>query len=357
MVLVEHAQLLVPPISTPDIPGAGFARWVLFEHTPLRILDVGRPAVLFFFVLSGYVLTHALLRWGSPGLLAFAAQRSIRLMLPVAASVLLSVGLYLVFFDADVLPDLRDRILNTWLEPPTVAQILGNALLLSTSEDLRLNIPLWSLVQEWRLTVLMPLVLLFRERPLQVVVIAAMVMLAGQMLGAREDEIQLGADLRGSIASTLYFALPIGIGAALAVAGEFPQLGARERILLGTLVLVMFSVKSDLGTYIGSAVLIVIAQQPGILQRSLRRPTMVLLGTLSFSLYLVHVPVLVASMYALHGAAPPVVAASIGALLALPAAALMRATIEKPSQRLGRWAENHLAAHGLPAIMSRKARR
>ncbi len=49
------------------------------------MLEFGRPAVLFFFVLSGYVLTRALLRNGSPGLLAFAAQRTIRLMLPAPA--------------------------------------------------------------------------------------------------------------------------------------------------------------------------------------------------------------------------------------------------------------------------------
>ena len=340
MVLIEHAQQLVPPVPTPALPGAGFLRWLLFEHTPLRILDLGRPAVLFFFVLSGYVLTRALLVSGSPGLFAFAVQRSIRLMLPAGASVLLSVGLYLVFFDPDALPELRNRTLHTWHEPPTVVQLISSTLLLA---DLALNIPLWSLVQEWRLTVLLPLVLLLRGRLLHLLVLACALMLAGQVLGARENQIQLADGLRGSAASTLYFALAIGTGAALALAGPQRALGRGERALLLALAALLFSMKSDLATYAGSVILIVVAQEPGAFQRLLRRPVAVWLGRISFSLYLIHVPILVAAVYALHGTAPPLAAAVIGAALALPAAALMRVAVEEPSRRLARRAERRLS--------------
>src|SRR3954449_12674783 len=46
--------------------------YILSAHTPLRSFFFGRAPVLFFFVLSGFVLTRSLLRHGSPGLLTFA---------------------------------------------------------------------------------------------------------------------------------------------------------------------------------------------------------------------------------------------------------------------------------------------
>lgn len=352
LVLLQHAQLLLPPLPTPGFPGAGFLRWVLTEHTPLRILETGRGAVLFFFVLSGFVLTRALMRSGSPGLLAFAVQRSLRLMLPVAASVLLSVALYLLIFDPAALPALRDRTLLTWLEPPSIGQVIGNILLLSTADELRLNIPLWSLVHEWRLTVLLPVILLFRGRVLLLLALATSIMLMGQMLGAREDEIQLGEDLRGSVASSLYFALPVGLGAALALAGPMPAIGQGRRAVLLLIAVVLFSMKSDLAIYAGSVILIVVAQEEGSFRRFLRSAPLVWLGRVSFSLYLVHVPILVACVHALHGTAPPAVAAALGSLLALAAAALMRWAVEEPSRRLARRVEKRLSRRaGSNAVM------
>jgi peptidoglycan/LPS O-acetylase OafA/YrhL len=344
MVLIEHAQQLIPPIATPAVPGAGFLRWLLFEHTPLRILEVGRPAVLFFFVLSGYVLTRALLASGSPGLLAFAAQRSIRLILPVGASLLLSAALYHLVFDPRVVAELGDRALHTWLEPPTTGQLVRSALLVATAGELGLNIPLWSLVQEWRLTVLLPLVLLFRGRALQLLLLACALMLAGQILGAREDAAQLGHDLRASVASTLYFTLAVGAGVATALLGPALVPAQGQRTLLLALGAILFSMKSDLAIYAGSAILIVVAQEPGAFQQVLRRPVMVWLGRISFSLYLVHVPVLVAVAHALHGLVPPFTIAVLGGALALPAAALMRVAVEEPSRRLARRVERMLSS-------------
>jgi peptidoglycan/LPS O-acetylase OafA/YrhL len=69
---------------------------------------------------------------------------------------------------------------------------------------------------------------------------------------------------------------------------------------------------------------------------------MVWLGRVSFSLYLVHVPVLVATAYALNGVVSSLVVVTAGALLAFPAAVLMRAMAEEPARRLARRAERAL---------------
>ena len=58
------------------------------------LISAGQLGVDLFFVLSGYVLTLALLRQRGPvSPITWAARRTLRLLPPVAASVLLSAGL------------------------------------------------------------------------------------------------------------------------------------------------------------------------------------------------------------------------------------------------------------------------
>src|SRR5918998_5493583 len=132
LVLLQHARVMGLDPRPFDNPLLERGVHMVMHFSPFRVLEFGRGAVLFFFVLSGYVLTRALLRNGSPGLLAFAAQRSIRLMLPVAASVLLSAGLYaLVLGDAALLPaELRGRTIDTWHVAPGLLDILRESALL-----------------------------------------------------------------------------------------------------------------------------------------------------------------------------------------------------------------------------------
>ncbi len=342
LVLVHHAVQMVPPLPTPDILGLGWLRWVTLNFTPLRVAEAGRPAVLFFFALSGYVLTRALLRSGSPGLAAFAAQRSIRLMLPAAASVALCIGLYQVFFNPAVPKPLT---LYTWLTPPTAWEAAVNALLLARSEEMRLNIVLWSLAHEWRLTLLLPLVLLFRGRLASLAALILLAVALGLVGGAEENRVLIGHTWPHTLAATLYFAAGIGGGVLLALwRPQVPTLTREQALAAGLACMALFSMASDIAAYAGSALLIVLAQQPGALRQALRTAPLLWLGRVSFSLYLVHVPVLVATLHALHGALDPLAVAAIGSVLALPAASVMHRLVEAPSRGLARRAERRLAS-------------
>ncbi|WP_439550012.1 acyltransferase family protein [Falsiroseomonas sp.] len=354
-VLVHHALQLIPRYETPAIAGAGWLRYTMTQLTPLRIVEMGRPAVLFFFVLSGYVLVRALLRNGSPGLGAFAAQRTIRLGLPVAVSVLLSVVLYAAFAEPALPAEWRERSLFTWLEPPTAGQIVSNIALMADNDDMRLNVVLWSLVHEWRMSLLLPLVLLFRGRVALFIAAVLALMAIGIMGGATENRVLLGPQLHSTVAASFYFAGGIGTGAALALAlgQDVPRLSPQAMIAAGMATLALFSMSSDLPVYAASALLIVIARQPGWLRDALRSPVLVGLGAISFSLYLVHVPVLVATMHALHDEWPPEAMAAFATLLALAAALPMYRFVEVPSRRLARRVEKRLGRRSFAAPVPR----
>jgi peptidoglycan/LPS O-acetylase OafA/YrhL len=344
LVVLQHARVMGLDPRPFDIPLLDRGVHMLMHFSPLRVLEFGRPAVLFFFVLSGYVLTRALLRGGSPGLLAYAAQRSVRLMVPVAASVAFSALLYALFADPEVLATtLRERTIDIWQVPPDVDDVLReSALLLTMSDPVKLNPVLWSLVHEWRLTLLLPLVLLFRGRIWWLLALGCAGMALGAMASGSENRVLLGEHFHSTLVASLYFSLAIASGAALAFAGPLRPLAPGQRVAAGIASLALFGLASDVANYLAAVLLIVVAQQPGGFQRFLRRSPLVWLGSASYSLYLVHAPVLVASMMVLHGWMPLWACLALGVPAALLAAEAMRRLVEVPSRALAHRVERRL---------------
>jgi peptidoglycan/LPS O-acetylase OafA/YrhL len=347
LVLVQHARVMGLDPRPFEHPLVEKVAHMLMHFSPLRVLEFGRSAVLFFFVLSGYVLTRALLHSGSPGPLAFAAQRSIRLLLPAAASVLLSAGLFAaVLGDPALLPGgLRGRTLHIWQVAPGLGDVLReSALLLAESDPARLNPVLWSLVHEWRLTLLLPLVLLFRGRVWWLPALGCVGVALGALGSGAENRLQLGPHLHSAAVASVYFSLAIASGAALAMAGPPPRLTRDQSLAAGTACVALFGLASDLAVYAASVLLIVLAQQPGGIRRLLRRAPLVWLGRVSYSLYLVHVPVLVTCMVLLHGKLPLWGGLATGVAASLAAAEVMHRLAEVPARDLARWAERRLRA-------------
>ena len=328
LVLMHHAFQLMPSGPSSNTAAVGLS---LLESTPLRVVDAGRPAVLFFFVLSGYVLTRALVAGAlPPGLFAFAVQRSVRILFPTAAAVGLSALLRALAFDASAAASAPGHHLHTWLIAPTPLRMAAEVALLRND----LNVVLWSLAHEWRLTVLLPLVLALRNRPFTLLACAGVVAMVGSALGAEENEVFLPRDPLLGLAATLYFALAVGTGCALALAGPLPRLAREQRRAAALGVVAAFSFASDLAAYVGSALLILLLAQPGRFRDALRRRVAVALGRLSFSLYLVHVPVLLATWHFCHVLLPAWATVALGFVLALVGAAVFRFCAEDPARRV-----------------------
>ncbi|KAA2212735.1 acyltransferase family protein [Teichococcus oryzae] len=337
IVVLHHAYLSI--LGAPS-----WLHWLVME-TPLRPVGTGRQAVIFFFVLSGYVLTLALQRQEAkqrggaltlPGWAQYALQRAVRLGLPVLAAVLVSAALQWAFWRGP-LPEGTPHILGGagWRVMWSWSDLLSQVLLLRSGDGFQLNPVLWSLVHEWRIALLLPLALLFRGRVALLLAVALLGAAVARLAGMPEGQVALGQSLPGSFAASAGFLPAFAAGAALALCPP-PRLSRSHSLAAGISVAVMAMAAHDYGIIAASVLLILLAQRGATLARLLRRPVLLWLGRISFSLYLVHMPLLLALTHLCFGVLPPWLIAALAVPLSLPLAEAMNRLVEQPAHRLAR---------------------
>ncbi len=325
-------------------------QWRLLRYTPLDVIVEGRQPVILFFVLSGFVLAHALMTTPTP-YATFMIRRFARIYLPFAAAIVLSATCYAL------LDPIGPRPFSAWFgglwrgghDAGTLALHL---LMRGTGRD-DLDPVVWSLVHELRISALLPLLLWACRRRLGAMLAAS---LGAQwlVLPFCLDPITgepcrawltcrpfWGADAAGSLLVSVYFVFFFILGIALAL--KRPALrqlfaGPIRKVLaaLASLMLIgNLPGTGDLGFGIGASLLIALVLEFRAMQAGLSRAPVRWLGKVSYSLYLVHVPVFLACIHGLGLRPTPAVIASL-LPCALVAAAAFHAAIERPAQRLGR---------------------
>ena len=336
-IVVLHHNLLSAGLLT------GRFREVLVA-SPLRPIDNGRPAVLFFFVLSGFVLTRAL-RGTAAAFTAWdyarwVVQRSVRLCLPATAALAVSAVFYAVAFNGVWPGEATWIAVTVWTRPPAVGSFAAQALLVALDGGYFLDNVLWTLVHEWRMSLVLPIfatAAIFRGKS-GAGLLALIAIAFGSVFGGPwGDSFGLGTTTIQSLRPTLYFLLPFLIGAALEGSDAAAMHAGRWHVAAGVVaVLALNRVGTDYATFLASALMIWLALQPGLIQRVLRQPVLVWLGTISFSLYLIHVPVLALLFNGLHDRLPPAAICALSIAAAFPAAHIFYRLAEEPTHRLAR---------------------
>lgn len=338
--MLSHAYLIALPHIGSEPGGIGW--WL--GRTPLNIVVDGSDAVLIFFLLSGIVVALPALR---PGFrwAAYFPRRVVRLYVPVLASILLA--LMLIF----AVP--RDGLHEgQWASDASAASVttsmlVRESLLLTTNP--RINNPLWSLTWEVVFSLLLPIFValsLWTRRfwlAAMVVCIAIRVVgnaanlemlvylpvfLIGTIAAANLGKIMAAVDaVRGSRFARWAWAGVATVSIAMLTAAPTLQgLGIEPGATI--------SVAKQL-PIIGAAGLIFLALGSPWVIRALEAPASRWAGRLSFSLYLVHVPILV-TVLALLGATAWVPAVALGIVISFGVAWVFERYVEVPSHRLAK---------------------
>lgn len=350
LVLTFHCAQLFTGFAARTNPfslAAWLEPWSWLKYTPLRLLvSSGPPAVVLFFALSGFVLSMPFLRSKrQPGYAEFAIKRICRIYPPFAFAILVSAMLYAVVQPTPIsgLSTWFNEVL--WDRPLSVDYIVRNLLMTGIPGDMTLDLVMWSLVHELRISLIFPLLFVLTHR-WPVASLAASLLLSVACTAALAGT--EASSLATSLVDTgrfifLFVAGIVMAGRVDAIRMAVSRLSPRMVLLLWLMsVALMLAPGPSLSHYynfvwgLGAASLIILTVGSVRADRMLSVAPLVWLGKISYSLYLIHVPLLIAAVHLTYGKLP--LWATVAAIipLSLACAALMYRYVEEPSIRLGR---------------------
>ena len=281
--------------------------WYL--HSPFRIASAGHQAVIFFFVLSGFVLSLGFYK-GRTSAAPFLVNRIFRLYPPYLCALLVVVVLrWLV--PMQPLGDLSYWINGFWLAPLKASQLWPAVTMLADTQGPQLNPTAWSLIIEMRASLLFPVIMFLLLRFGWRRALAAAMVLG--FLAA------IPSDGQTNLYATLQYGVFFVAGAVLAqhratlisrcrsLAGAVQLSLLAAAVLMYTQIFWLFPSSGlhvqpldDAATALGAATLVVLAlaspRASIVLPTALRR-----LGKGAYSFYLYHFVVLLTLAHVLYG--------------------------------------------------------
>lgn len=330
VVVFHHTALAVPALLAATKDGTGNSGWVWWlTNTPLHIVWAGTEAVFIFFVLSGFVLTLPFLRsetspWG-----AYYRKRLLRLYLPVWGAIVFALVLWALFGRSSTTG-------NSWVDAhaarPTLLSLFGDLTLLSPS---LLDGTLWSLKWEVAFSLLLP-----------IYVAAAVV---GRKLGGWTFLVPPALVFAGVLAhSDALTYLPMFLLGSLLATGGRASSAAKSlpkpiRLPLGVVTIALLTQGwwAPSGEAIGTALAVVGAALTLLIFLGLPTARRIAehritqgLGRWSYSLYLVHLPVVITLVGV--AAVPLPALPPLALALSLCCAAVFHRLVESPAQALAR---------------------
>lgn len=327
----------------------------IVDKTPLRLLYMGHESVVFFFLLSGFVLALPYMRGKAQPAKDFIVKRITRIWLPYIFVIALAVLLSLNLPKADV-STLGPWIQSQWVSNNSPGLLIDHFFLVGTYDIYAYNVSIWSLIHEMRISlffpVLMPLILKWPWK-LTVAIGMALGILGGALHLVRVK--QMVPSLMPALApqfqpleKSLVYILMFLIGSVLckhreAIFEKLQNLPKGRQVLLLVISILFYTyssflpaVASDWVATIGAIGIMMLALVHEGFSKFLLMKPLKWLGKVSYSLYLLHM-VVILSMVQLFF---PTLGITGALWLSVPVILLASWAcyhwVEEPAMRLGR---------------------
>lgn len=295
VVVIHHIFLTGPSLSRAyqgkPVDDGTFVFWL--SYSPLHIIWAGREAVIIFFVLSGLALALPFTGGCGPRWREYYPRRVLRLGLPALGSLVFAYACYSAIRHPAVAAD------TWWLARLSEAQMHLTSFTDYARNPTKLNDPLWSLRYELEFSLLLPAYLFVAIKFRRFAVLAAVLTLVLCAVGARTGS--------GELTFLPVFLLGVLVAFNIDQAKNFvARTPTSIRVVITVAAVLLLTcdwwlniphwlsvpVVSAAGCWIITGLLL---NGPG--QRAANYRFSQWLGRISFSLYLVHFPIIVLVAY------------------------------------------------------------
>lgn len=334
----------------------------LLDITPLYFLWASHEAVIFFFVLSGFVLTLPFLK-RNIGYSSYIIKRLVRIYTPYLFAIISTFLAFYIFTSLGSLNNLGSWVSSKWNEMPTVGTILNHIFLIGNYETTTYNPAIWSLVHEIRISFFFPLIvyLVIKIKPGYVIgvgVVLSLIGISNTIFGFQES---LGNNV--SIFDSIHYTFMFIIGSVFAKYKDeliffFKNLTTKKKCSLLFIAFGLYLYSrvlyiipaffgndllrsvmrdvSDWGISLGAGMFIIMAIASKRMSIFLKNPVLNMNGKLSFSTYLYHTTVFFAMFSVLKNVMNHWVIFILGLIITYLVSYLSYRFIEIPSIKVGR---------------------
>jgi peptidoglycan/LPS O-acetylase OafA/YrhL len=345
-VVLHHFGLMWPAWQ------AHFGPWRLgrIEIAPFYPLYAGHEAVMLFFVLSGLVLSLPYLRGRGQPYPIYLARRVLRIYAPYLPALALSVcgaAIWHGNHGQGTFP------VDFWSGPVNPRLVLQHIAFIGVYDAWQFNFVIWSLIYEMRISILFPVLtlLIFRVRPQLALLFAGSLSLLALVVSHHRPATGAVHNLMYTFHYMAFFIFGILLAMSLStISTWYRSLSglARTALFLASCTFYYessriydhFSGPSGLvvvewGTAIGAVGFIIVAINSSRAKRLLHSHVPAFLGRISYSLYLIHAPLLLAITFGIHKRLSAWVQFPIYLAAVIGTAYVFCLCIEEPFTRMG----------------------
>jgi peptidoglycan/LPS O-acetylase OafA/YrhL len=369
-IVVVHHSLMPSPSFAGIVTGAapsGAVQWLL-TYTPLRIVWAGREAVWVFFVLSGFVLVRPYVSERRLDTGRYYLRRFVRLYLPVFASYVFARALRVV-------PREPDPSHTWWIAghvPAVGIEDSVRTMSLVVGNHITLDLVWWSLQWEVWFSILVPLVVVVVRRTRRHGMLLVMFFVAASAAGRTFADDPTWSSVR--LMQAPFYLSMFGVGAGLTLLEDpirrrlahLGVTGSAAFVLVSISLLTMpaavealipsngaghavgLAASGAIGVTGAAACLTAALTLPAVVRTLTRRPIH-WLGVRSFSLYLIHDPIIAAIVFAFGLSTVTWWSLPLGIVISVVVAGVFYELVEAPTLELLRRIPRNRPARTSPA--------